>query len=106
MELKKIKIESFEKASDCASGKAIAQIEAFINPTQYSTTINLNFTEEKIPRAPENKVVFANYGGEKLDLGDIVVDGTGLVRMGTNNPDVDGSKNAADGYSNKDVDGY
>ncbi len=85
MELKKIKIESFK---DAACTESIAVVYAFINPKEYSRSVNLNFNQEKIVGDSQSTYVFANYGEEKLDLGDIIVDGTGLVNM-SNNKDVD-----------------
>lgn len=87
MMLKKVKIESYKEAS--CSGTPIAVIFAFINPKDYTLALNASYKREQVLGDPKATYVFANYGEEKLDMGDFIVDGTGLVQM-ANNKDVDG----------------
>ncbi|HMC99602.1 MAG TPA: hypothetical protein VKH37_05585 [Ferruginibacter sp.] len=87
MMLKKIKIESYKEAS--CSGSPLATIYAFINPSQYTRSVSVNYKNPETVGDSQSTYVFANYGEEKLDLGDIIVDGTGLVKV-ANNKDVDG----------------
>jgi hypothetical protein len=85
--LKKIKIESFEEAS--CGGTPIATIYAFINPKDYTRSISVSYNPSSVVGDSQPTYVFSKYGEEKLDLGDIIVDGTGLVKV-NNNKDVDG----------------
>lgn len=94
MEFKKIKIESFKDA-DC-SGTALDKVYAFINPSQYTSKIAMTYENTKTVGSPKSTYVFTNAGEEKLELGEIIVDGTGLVKL----------KKEVDGYVNTDVDGY
>lgn len=94
MELKKIKIESFKDA-EC-SGSAIATVYAFINPSQYTSKVAMTYENTKTVGSPKSTYVFTNAGEEKLELGEIIVDGTGLVQL----------KQSVEGYVNTDVDGY
>ncbi len=94
MELKKIKIESYKDA-DC-SGSALDKVYAFINPGQYSSKIAMTYENTKTVGSPKSTYVFTNAGEEKLELGEIIVDGTGLVKL----------KKEVEGYVNTDVDGY
>lgn len=87
MELKKIKIESYLE-DDC-SGSPITTVYAFINPKDYSRSIKVNYKREGVIGDPQATYNFENYGEETLTLGDIIVDGTGLVNV-KNNKDVDG----------------
>lgn len=94
MELKKIKIESYKDA-DC-SGSPLDKVYAFINPGQYSSKIAMTYENTKTVGSPKSTYVFTNAGEEKLELGEIIVDGTGLVKL----------KKEVEGYVNTDVDGY
>jgi len=94
MEFKKIKIESYKDAG--CSGAAIATVYAFINPTQYSSTVVMDFKKTETVGSPAPTYEFTAAGEGKLDLGEIIVDGTGLVQL----------KENAKGYLNTDVDGY
>lgn len=89
MELKKIKIECFKNPS-CSLSEKVGEIDAFINPKEYTRSIKIDYTQEKIVGDPQATWSFTNYGSQNLTLGDIVVDGTGVVNNTYDNKDVDG----------------
>lgn len=89
MELKKIKIESFKNPT-CSPSEKLDEIDAFINPKEYTRSIKIEYVEEKLIADPETTWSFARFGSENLTLGDIIVDGTGVVYNAYNNKDVDG----------------
>ena len=84
--LKKIKIESFKNPDGT---ELIAELDLFINPKDYTRSVNVEYTKSDVVADPKATQVFSKYGDEKLELGEIIVDGTGLV-PGQNNKDVDG----------------
>lgn len=92
MELKKVKIESFKDAK-CNTAVPDGSIEAFINPSEYTKSIKIQYSKQEVINDSQPTRVFSKFGDENLTLGKFIVDGTGLVN---NNANVD----------NKDVDGY
>ncbi|HVZ25607.1 MAG TPA: hypothetical protein VG842_06120 [Sediminibacterium sp.] len=90
MELKKVKIESF-KDPDCNEPVPDGEIEAFINPKEYTRSVKVDYTKVSVMGDPQTTLVFSKFGDGNLVLGDFIVDGTGLVNNTSfDNTDVDG----------------
>ena len=75
MELKKILIEAFDENFS----KSLGSIEAFINPDNYSRDVQIRLKDNPTINSSAATFSFLSVGEEKLTLGKIIVDGTGVV---------------------------
>ncbi|WP_158800357.1 peptidoglycan-binding protein [Pedobacter sp. L105] len=81
MPLEKLQIQSF---SDQACTKSTsAPISAFINPDNYTRTSKVMYRDEEVIGNAKQTKVYAGMGNDSLAFSKVVVDGTGLVSLGS-----------------------
>lgn len=76
--LKKLTFEAFND-SDCSKSQGL--ITAFINPDNYSLTRAIDYGELDVPGQVEKTLVFKGYGNETFSIRNMIVDGTGIVKL-------------------------
>lgn len=76
--LKKLTFEAFNN-SDCS--KLQGSITAFINPDNYSLTRAIDYDEVSVPGQTEKTFAFKGYGNETFSIRNMLVDGTGIVKL-------------------------
>jgi hypothetical protein len=81
MALIKLKIESFGKADYMGDPKG--SINAFINPENYSQNNSNNYSSFNIKGDSAQTYFFNNTAGSTLKIDKLLVDGTGIVSLGS-----------------------
>lgn len=84
--LVKLKIQAF-KDPPCKYQKA-GEIDAFINPSTYQRTYSVIYSDDRALGATDTTQVFKRIGQSDLSLS-FFVDGTGVVKLGSQYKDVD-----------------
>lgn len=78
MALEKLTFEAFDN-SDCAN--SLGQIAVFVNPDSYSHNRSVDYEFADVPGQTEKTVVFKGLGNETFSLRNLIVDGTGIVKL-------------------------
>src|SRR5665213_3586121 len=85
--MNKLKISAYSKP-DCPDSALIGSIEAHINPENYSVTRNVEYSNSNEQGSNANTALFSKIGPSDIKF-KLIIDGTGLVALGSSYANVD-----------------